>query len=255
MSAPAAAPPAVILDQPQLGENIGMAARAMANCGLAELRLVAPRDGWPNPAARETGVGALDTHVAVTVYDTLAEAVADRAVVLAASVRERETVKPTLGPKRAAEELREAGAVGEGAAVLFGAERTGLTNDAVTWADAVLTVPLNPDFASLNLAQAVLLVGYEWWQLGETTPQRTLASTGAGPRATKRELDIFHGRLEAALADAGFFTDSGKRGMMVRQLRNIFARPGLTRGELNTLHGVISALLRIPKGAPPPRED
>jgi len=255
MSAPASTPPVVILDQPQLGQNIGMAARAMANCALPDLRLVAPRDGWPNSHAWDAAAGATGILDAATVHDDLGDALADLTRVYATSIRQRETVKPTVTPKRAAEELREAGGMGETTGLLFGPERTGLTNWAMTHADAVLTVPLNPDFPSLNLAQAVLLVGYEWWQLGDTSPMRTLASTGAGPRATKADLENFYGRLEGALADAGFYTDDAKRPLVQRQVRNIFARTGLTRAEVNTLHGIVSALLRLPKGAPPVRRD
>lgn len=238
--------PAIVLVRPQLGQNIGMAARAMANCGLAALRLVAPRDGWPNPeaAAAASGADAILEHARV--YPDSSSAVADVQRVYATTARSRDQVKPVVTPRQAAGEVRAAEAAGQRTAVLFGPERSGLENDEVALADAVLSVPLNPAFTSLNLAQAVLLVGYEWWLAQETTPPRSLAMGGGTP-ATRAELENFLGRLESALDEANYFLIPDKRPAALRNLRNIFTRAGLTRAEVETLHGVLSALIYMPK--------
>ena len=162
--------PAIILVDPQLGENIGMVARAMLNCGLSELRLVRPRDGWPNPAAQSAASGADRVLDAARHFPTTLEAVADLHLVYAATARPRDMVKPVVVPQRAAAEIRAAADRGCAAGVLFGPERAGLVNDDVALADAVLEVPLSPAFASLNLAQAVLLLGYEWYQAEAKAP-------------------------------------------------------------------------------------
>lgn len=233
--------PAVILVGPQLGENIGMVARAMLNCGLLDLRLVRPRDGWPNPAAEATASGALAVIEGARVYESLAEAVADLTRVHATTARARDMVKPVLTPRASAEELRAAEARGEATGLLFGPERSGLDNDDLTFADSLVTVPLNPAFSSLNLAQAVLLLGYEWRMAGDDTPGRALA-VGESRPATKEELNNFLGRLEQNLDETGFFHPIEKRYIMVRNLRNVFQRAEATEQELRTLHGVISAL-------------
>ena len=233
--------PAVILVEPQLGENIGMVARAMLNCGLADLRLVAPRDGWPNPAAESAASGADVVLARTRLFDTTGAAVADLSRVYAATARPRDLVKPVVTAKQAAEELRAAEAERGACGVLFGPERSGLTNDDVALADAVIEVPLNPAFASLNLAQAVLLVGYEWFQAGSARRPRRLPRGGA-KRATKDELVNFFERLEAALDRAGFLLPEEKRPHMVRNLRSLFSRADLTDQEVRTLHGIVSAL-------------
>jgi tRNA/rRNA methyltransferase len=235
--------PAIILVDPQLGQNIGMVARAMLNCGLEELRLVRPRDGWPNSAAESAASGADVVLEKTRLFDTTAEAVGDLRRVYAATARPRGMITPVVTPRQAAAELRAAQAQEEGtrAGVIFGPERSGLTNDDIALADAVLSVPLNPAFASLNLAQAVFVVGYEWLIAGSDVPAREL-SLGATRPATKAELVGLFERLEAALDARGFLYPVEKRPTMVRNLRNLFQRAGLTEQEVRTLHGIVSLL-------------
>lgn len=233
--------PAIVLVDPQLGENIGMVARAMLNCGLSELRLVRPRDGWPNPAAEKAASGAAEVLAGARLYDTTAAALADLRRVYAATARRRDLVKPLVTPRAAAAELRACAAESTAAGVMFGPERAGLTSDDVALADAVLEVPLNPAFASLNLAQAVLVVGYEWFQAGVARPGRTVP-LGATRPATQAEFDGFFARLEAALEAAGFFWPPEKRPGMLRSLRSLFRRLAPTEQDLRTLHGIVSAL-------------
>lgn len=232
--------PAVILVDPQLGENIGMVARAMLNCGLADLRLVRPRDGWPNPAAAKAASGADAILEAARVYDATAAAVAGLQRLYATTKRPRELATAMFSPRAAAAELRTAEGEGVACGLLFGPERSGLVNDDIALADAVIQVPLNPAFASLNLAQAVLLVGYEWWLAAPAAP----AEPGAERVATKEELIGFFERLEAALDAAGFLKPPEKRPNMVRNLRTLFTRARLSEQELRTLHGIVSALAR-----------
>ena len=234
--------PVIILVRPQLGENIGMVARAMLNCGLAELRLVRPRDGWPSTKAEAAASGALSVLENVQVFDSTKAAVADLQRVYATTARPRGMVKPVVTPAQAAEELRAEAAEGRRCGLLFGRERSGLVNDDIALADTVLTVPLNPAFSSLNLAQAVLLVGHAWYQAGDATPPRVL-DIGPGKLASKAELVNFFERLEAALDETGFLWPPEKRPTMVRNLRNFFQRATPTEGEVNTLHGVVVALL------------
>jgi tRNA/rRNA methyltransferase len=234
--------PVVILVDPQLGQNIGMVARAMLNCGLEQLRLVRPRDGWPNSAAESAASGADAVLEKTRLFDTTAEAVADLRRVYAATARPRGMIKPVVTPRRAAAELRAAANAGTRAGVIFGPERSGLVNDDIALADAVLSVPLNPAFASLNLAQAVFVVGYEWLISDSETPAREL-SLGATRPATKAELIGLFERLEAALDARGFLYPVEKRPTMVRNLRNLFQRAGLTEQEVRTLHGIVSLLM------------
>ena len=233
--------PAVVLVDPQLGENIGMAARAMLNCGLSELRLVRPRDGWPSAAAQAAASGADAVLAQARLYGTTAEAVADLARVYAATARPRDMVKPVVTPRRAAAEMRESLAAGTPVGLLFGPERSGLVNDDLALADTLLVVPLNPAFASLNLAMAVLLVGYEWFQAADETPPRRL-ETGGQPPAAKAELVNFFERGLEALDETGFLHPPEKRPGMLRNLRNLFQRLDPTDQDLRTLHGIISAL-------------
>jgi tRNA/rRNA methyltransferase len=246
------ASPVVVLVRPQLGQNIGMAIRAMANCGLTHLRLVAPRDGWPSEDARQAAAGADAIYESVAVFDTLAEAVADCERVYATTVRPRGQVKPVLSPTEAASAMHEAPPTRD--ALVFGPERTGLENDEVAQASQIVTAPLNPDFTSLNLAQAVLLVAWEWWRLNAPIPPDTPpASPAQGARAetsalaARQEVAGFLGRLESALDAAGFFTEPTRRASTLRNIRNIFTRHDLTRGEVDTLHGILSALIFTPK--------
>lgn len=243
--------PAIVLVRPQLGQNIGMVARAMLNCGLEDLRLVAPRDGWPNPDAAAAAAGADHLLEAAKVYDSCREAVAETVRVYATTARPRDQVKRVLTPRAAGDDLRAAVA-GEGpAAVLFGPEKTGLENDEVALADTVIQVPLNPGFTSLNLAQAVLLVAYEWWTAGDATEgDRLVAAPSPSSRpATKSELEGFFGRLEDSLQKTGYFNIPDKKPAMVRNLRNIFNRAQLTKAEIDSLQGVVSALYLAPKMA------
>ena len=233
--------PVIVLVAPQLGENVGMVARAMLNCGLTELRLVRPRDGWPSEKAEAAASGALEVIQGVRLFDSTEAAVADLQRVYATTARPRGMVKPVVTPAEAARELRAAAAAGEKTGLLFGPERSGLVNDDIALADAVLTVPLNPAFSSLNLAQAVLLVGHAWFLTADATPPRKL-ETGGGQAASKAELVNFFERLEAALDETGFLYPPEKRPTMVRNLRNLFQRMAPTEAEVNTLHGIVSAL-------------
>jgi tRNA/rRNA methyltransferase len=241
--------PTIILVQPQMGENIGACARAMLNCGLTDMRLVRPRDGWPNEKAVASASGATAVLDNVKVYETTAEAVGDLEVVFATTVRSRDMIQRFVTPRVAAEEMRARHAAGHKVGVLFGPERTGLVNDDLTLAETLITVPLNPAFASLNLAQAVLLISYEWFQTGDIPPERFL-HTGATRPATKAELINFFEHLEGALDRTGFFTSAEKRPSMVRTLRNALERMGMTEQEVRTFHGVIAALTGRRKGDP-----
>ena len=232
--------PAIILVEPQLGENIGTAARAMMNCGLDDLRLVRPRDGWPSDKALAAASGADGVLANARLYPTVPTAIADLIHVYAATARDRGMVRREVTPRHAAEEMRARLLAGEPCGVLFGPERTGLVNDAVALADTVLTVPLNPAFASLNLAQAVLIVGYEWFTAAAANPAEILRRGGSRP-ATKEELLNFFEHLEEELVRNGFLRNRESRPSMVRNLRSLFQRAQCTEQELRTLHGVVTA--------------
>ena len=235
--------PAVILVEPQLGENIGTAARAMLNFGLTDLRLVRPRNGWPAPKARSAASGADLVIDGARVFSQTAEALADLDLVLATTARSRDMVKTVLSPAAAAGALRERTAAGGRAGLLFGPERTGLHNDDLALADAVVTVPLNPGFSSLNLAQAVLLMGYEWFKLANQAPPRETLTPGTRP-ATKGELQGLFEHLERELDETGFLLPVEKRPAMIRNIRNLFQRTGMTEQEVRTFRGVIAALTK-----------
>ena len=235
--------PVIILVEPQLGENIGMVARAMANFGLSELRLVNPRDGWPSEKARAVAAKADHVIDGVKVFETLEEAIADLNRLLATTARQRDMLKPVLAPDVAANLVKERMAVNEKVGILFGRERWGLENDEVALADEIITFPVNPALASLNIAQAVLLMSYEWMrtsiQEGETrfeTPERVPASRG--------DLVSLLDHLEGALDEAKYFYPPERREKMSVILRNIFTHAGLQEQEVQTLHGVIAALER-----------
>ena len=233
--------PVVVLVAPQLGENIGFAARAMLNCGLTEMRLVRPRDGWPNEKARAAAAGADTVIDGARVFDTTAEAVADLSRVFAATARDRDMIKPVMTARSAAAELIAEHAAQVPCGVMFGPERSGLENDDIALADTIIQVPLNPAFSSLSLPQAVLLVAYEWFQGRDETPAEELA-TGRTLPASKADLLNFFDRLEGALDARGFFHVAEKRPGMVRNIRNIFQRSRLTEQEVRSLHGIVSAL-------------
>lgn len=232
--------PAIILINPQLGENIGMCARAMFNCGLTDLRIVNPRDGWPSEKAVSSSAGALEKGVAARVYTSTADAIADCTYVLATTARPRDMVKDVFTAREAGTRLR---AEGKGA-VLFGAERTGLHNDDIALATGVVTIPLNPDFTSLNIAQAVLLVAYEWFTAGDTTAPAQLVS-GDSDIASAKEIAELVGRLETEMDSGGFFRSPELRPTLVRNLQALFARTRMTSQEASTFHGIISALIGL----------
>lgn len=234
--------PAVVLVDPQLGENIGMVARAMLNCGLTDLRLVRPRDGWPNEAAVQAASGAESLLAEARLFAETTAAIADLERVYATTARPRGMVKPILTPRRAVAEMRAGAAGGEKSGLLFGPERSGLVNDDLALADALIGVPLNPAFASLNLAQAVLIIGYEWFQAAHETPPERMPLGGTRP-AGKAELLYFFERFEGLLEAAGFFHPPEKAPHMKRNLRNLLQRAQLTEQDLKTLHGVLSALV------------
>jgi tRNA/rRNA methyltransferase len=235
--------PAVILVEPQLGENIGTAARAMANFGLWDLRLVNPRDGWPNVHAVRAASRADHVLDKVTVFGTLEEAIADLDLVLATTARSRDMQKDVLGPDAATTTLSGHIAGGGKAGVLFGRERWGLYNDEVALADAIVTFPVEPAFASLNIAQAVLLMSYEWRRQadGGALP---FTEPPASPAATKDELMGLFTHLEGVLDTTGFFTSADKRPSMVNNLRTALTRARLTAQEVRTFRGVISSIDR-----------
>ncbi len=233
--------PVVILVRPQLADNVGACARAMANGGLFHMRLVAPRDGWPQEKAWRMASGADRILDAATVHETVADAVADLHHVFATCPRPRHIVKPVLTARGAATELREICKRDLRTGLLFGPERAGLDNDDMAEADALVRFPLNPAFMSLNLAQAVMVMAYEWWTAADETPPRTLM-TNETQVATKGRLDNFLTHLVDQLDACGFLRNVPKRPGMVRNLRHLFQRGEVTDQELRTLHGVVTEL-------------
>ncbi len=244
-------PPVIVLVETQLGENIGTTCRAMANFGLGELRLVAPRDGWPSDHARRAASRADHVLEAVRVFDTLEAAIGDCAVVLATTARPRDRSVPVLGPDQAAERTIEAGRMGLRTAILFGRERIGLLNDEVALAEAIVTLPVDPRFASLNIAQAVLVVAYEWRRLA--TRGALPFAARAEPPAPKEALIGLCEQLERALDATGYFRPPEKRPVMVRNLRTILQKGGFSEPEVRTLRGVVSALEDKPRRERRPR--
>jgi tRNA/rRNA methyltransferase len=239
--------PVVVLVEPQLGENIGAAARAMANFGLAKLRIVKPLQGWPNERARVMASGAdriLDNAV---LYESMSEAIADCTFVLATTARVHDQAKPVVGADQAAAALAERVAGGETVALVFGRERIGLQNNEVAMADAIVTLPVNPAFASLNLAQAVVVVAYEWFKLagGGELP---ISGRDRSPPAAKHQLQAFFDDLDRELEKVEFFRPEEKRGTMTINLHNIFRRMNPTQQDIRTLHGVITAIAQGRKG-------
>jgi tRNA/rRNA methyltransferase len=235
--------PAVILVEPQMGENIGAAARAMFNFGLTDLRLTAPRDGWPNGAAFAMAAGAEEVARGAKVFEDLGGAISDLSYIVATTARGRDMAKPVLAPQEAAAELRRRHEAGEAVGMLFGGERSGLSNDDVAVADAVVTIPANPAFSSLNLGQAVLLLSYEWMKSG-ALPALPQTGRGEAVPATKAELMGLFEHLEEALIRSGFLGIEEKRPAMVRNLRAMLTRPQLTDQEVRTLRGIIVSLER-----------
>lgn len=233
---------AIILVEPQLGENVGTAARAMMNCGLADMRLVRPRDEAPNRYAIAAAAGADAILEAARPFATTADALADLHHVFATTARNRDMVKPVMTPREAARAMREAEARGERCGVLFGRERTGLVNEDLMLASTIVMAPLNPAYSSLNLAQAVLLIGYEWLLAVDATPSVQLPLGDTRP-AVAEEVEGFFGQLEAELDNSGFFPTEAMRPSMWRNIRNVFLRARLTEQEVRTLRGVVSRLV------------
>jgi tRNA/rRNA methyltransferase len=242
--------PVVVLVEPQLGENIGMVARAMANFGLWELRLVNPRDGWPSEKARSAASKADHVIDATRVFDTLEEAIADLNFVYATTARERYGFKPVRSPVVAAGTLRQKFQAGERTGILFGRERWGLSNEEVALADEIVTFPVNPAFASLNIAQAVLLMSYEWLKSGMEDLSETLFQPLEQRPAQKEELFGLFGQLEEALDTRGYFHPEPKKPKMVDNLRAVLSRRAFTSQEIGVLRGVISTLDRFARRTP-----
>ena len=231
--------PAIILAEPQLGENIGAAARAMLNFGLTELRVAAPRDGWPNPAAEPLAAGALEAGVNVTAFDSVEAAVADIGYLVAATARPRGMEKPVTNAGGAVDLLAKQ-TVRTG--VLFGSEAQGLHNDHVALADVIMTYPVNPAFASLNLSQAVVVFAHAWGELGGHTGRFQGRADGIGEPASRDELIGMFEHFEAELERAGYFYPPDKTPLMTRNLRNAFIRGQWTSQEVRTFRGAVKAL-------------
>jgi tRNA/rRNA methyltransferase len=234
-------PPIIVLVRPQLGQNIGKAARAMLNFGLTEMRLIAPRDGWPNPDAGPAASGADVVLERAQVFDSVEAAIADCSLVFASTVRRRDLVMPVLGPEQMAERIA---ASEERSAILFGPERSGLETEEVALAHAIVTVPINPDFASLNLAQAVILLAYEWSKRSEL----------AVPPAKELEPPAAHGELEGLIAQLnqeldkkGYFHPPSRTQATKNTLRTIFTKTAWSSREVKAVRGVIRALVNPPR--------
>lgn len=247
---PADGQPVIILTRPQMGENIGAAARAMLNFGLSEMRLVAPRDGWPNPRAVAMASGAAGQVLdRARVFDTLAEAMHDIDYAFATTARGRELTKPVLTPATAMQDATARIGAGGRVALVFGPERAGLENDDIARVNAIITVPVNPDFPSLNLAQAVLLLGYEWGQgrlPAEPMPTRHRPA-GEVP-ATRIEIEHLADHYQERLDEVGYFFPPDKAPVMQMNLRNLWARMALTRADVQMLHGMLRQLIRKREG-------
>ncbi|WP_380052113.1 RNA methyltransferase [Falsihalocynthiibacter sp. SS001] len=235
--------PSFILVRPQMGENIGGAARAMWNFGLDRMRIVDPRDGWPNQKAVAMASGAGRLLDEAQIFEDTPDALADCNFIFATTARHRGLTKPIMTPERAMEHARELIAQGQKVGVLFGPERSGLENEDVARANAVISVPVNPEFASLNLAQCVLLTAYEWRRQSVEVPAEVveMAKTEFAPDIEVQKLgDHFEERLE----EAGFFYPEAKKTSMKLNLRNMWARMPMTRADVQMLHGVLRQLLR-----------
>ncbi len=228
----------IILVRSQLGENIGMAARAMKNCGLSDLRLVDPRDGWPNSQADRASSGAMDIIENTKIYKTMADAVADMNTVYATTTRLRDNLLPVFEPSTMVDDIAKRHEE-ENIAIVFGPERTGLTAEDLTHADGILTIPLNPDYSSLNLAQAVLMVSYHLWVSSQSIKK---ARKECVPRADKAELETLIKHFLADLDQTSFFSNPNMREPLVTDLRHIFQRMGLSKREAQMWHGMLTAL-------------
>jgi tRNA/rRNA methyltransferase len=230
------APPVIVLVRPQLGQNIGKAARAMLNFGLTEMRLVNPRDGWPNPDAGPAASGADVVLDSATVFETTAESIADCRLVYASTVRRRDLVIPVIDPAAMAQEIHSTGGR---SAILFGPERSGLATEDVALANRIVTVPINPDFGSLNLAQAVILLAYEWSRSAQLSQP---TAKDMEPPAAMTELDGLIGQLEEALEEVGYFYPPDRVQATKTTLRTILTKPQWSSREIQALRGVVRAL-------------
>jgi len=239
--------PVVILVEPQMGENIGAAARAMANFGLSRLRLVKPRQAWPNDKAHMMAAGADRVLDSAVLYDDLPSAIADCTFLLATTARSHDQAKPVIGPADAAAAMAPRVAAGETVGILFGRERNGLENDEVALADCIVTLPVNPAFASLNLAQAVIIVAYEWFKL-QSSGALPFAMPLKSPPAGKQQLLAFFAAIEREREKVEFFRPPDKRETMQINLRNIFTRMAPTQQDVQTLHGVVMSIAEGRKG-------
>jgi len=239
--------PVVILVEPQLGENIGMAARAMGNFALTRLRIVNPRDGWPNISAQRAAAGADHILSDAELFDTVEQAVADCTLLFATTARAHDQAKPVVGPEVAATEMVGQIAAGGTVGILFGRERSGLENEEVGLANRIITFPVNPGFASLNLAQAVLLIGYEWFKLA-TANRLPFAMPERSERASQHQIQAFFENLVRELDSVEFLRPAEKRDTMLVNLRNIFTRMDPTKQDMHTLHGVVMAIAEGRKG-------
>jgi tRNA/rRNA methyltransferase len=239
----------ICLSNPQMGENIGASARAMLNCGQENLRLIAPQQGWPNERADTLSAGALAIMPPVETYDTLKACIADCHYVFATTARPRDATKAVFNVTDAAKIAQEKSAQGQNIAFIFGGERAGLDNEDISLCNAIVTAPLNPDFASLNLAQAVLMVSYELskHQYNQTQPY---LPTGDSALADAHKIHFFLDRLELLLEENHFFRTNETRLPMMRNIRNLFLRTEITEQEVQTLQGMITALTG---GKTPPR--
>ena len=232
--------PAVILVRPQLGVNIGACARAMLNFGLTDLRIVAPRDGWPNPDAGPAASGADQLLAEARVFDTVADACAGLRLIFATTMRERDLTRRVVTPEGAAQEFHQL--AGQGG-LMFGPERTGLLTEDLAVAHAILTIPVNPDFGSLNLAQAVVVIAYDWFRQAAALPSGTLVNYD-GP-APHEELEGLIGAIDAQLTANGYFNPVAGRAAATRLVvRNLFTRPEFSSGEVRTLRGIVRGLSR-----------
>lgn len=234
--------PTIILVKPQMGENIGASARAILNCGLTDMSLVAPRDGWPNEKANAMSVGALDIMPPVQLFDNTQDAISDHHYVYATTARPRDMVKPVMTARSAIADIKQRIQNGQKTAILFGGERAGLSNEDTSHADAIITIPLNPDFSSLNLAQCVLLCAYEWSQQQYEAEDKITPQGDSFP-ASKEDFQNLIERLDQELEAHNFFRNQDMKPSMMQNIRSMLSRAEFTDQEVRTLQGIISALI------------
>ncbi len=235
-------PPTIILVHAQMGENIGAAARAMLNCGLIDLRLVAPKQDWPNPRADSMSVGALELMPPVEVFETVEDSLHDITTLYATTARKRDMVKPVMHAQSATRDMFERAQKGEKTAILFGGERAGLDNRDISFANTLISIPLNPSFSSLNLAQAVLIVAYEWSKLTFDAPDLDIHFKESCPASGQKTTELYN-RLETELEAHHFFRTPEARPTMMNNIRSMLSRAQMTEQEAKTFHGMISALI------------